>query len=573
MRTPGQTGWRGSLGRGGRYREQVMASLESTRPRARSAGEPVSGWAIAAIVFAVMAVLSASAVVVTTLSDRTPGGAPGEVLLDEPSAAPEPGESAAPAEEPEPAVPTGYVAYVTTDGRVLLGTGAEEPVELAADAAVGTAQLGAVAVAPTSDLVAYVRRDGALVVLPTGGGQPVVLATDVALEALGRGPMLAWDPTGSQIAYLAEGTEDMARPRPEDPPPLTQEGVFRVPLPEGVVGDVVKVVDRTGAPLTHIGDPTTRSMVGVVSSMSDDLLILESVAPDTGRPYTLALGTSGSSEEIPTLLSADDPAFAPDGNFVVAVGPDKGGQELIRIETDELSRATLVSADRICNPSISPDSTRIAYGTGEDCSQLHLISARGGAPVDVTPESGPGERSFEFGELGWTPEGRFITFADCRSTEGPVRCGGRVSFLDPDRRTLVEGPEASTVAPVRQPLLQDLRLDVAMDGPIEYLGSFPIDLEAEGDVREIAEGAGRAELELVDGERSIRLELQVEEGIRFATGRLTLVDPEHGIDRTFMVLGSPSVIGIRVVSLSGTWIDTTDLPIASGKFRLAVRRR
>ena len=235
MRTPGQTGWRGSLGRGGRYREQVMASLESTRPRARSAGEPVSGWAIAAIVFAVMAVLSASAVVVTTLSDRTPDGAPGEVLLDEPSAAPEPGESAAPAEEPEPAVPTGYVAYVTTDGRVLLGTGAEEPVELAADAAVGTAQLGAVAVAPTSDLVAYVRRDGALVVLPTGGGQPVVLATDVALEALGRGPMLAWDPTGSQIAYLAEGTEDMARPRPEDPPPLTQEGVFRVPLPEGVV--------------------------------------------------------------------------------------------------------------------------------------------------------------------------------------------------------------------------------------------------------------------------------------------------------------------------------------------------
>ena len=133
--------------------------------------------------------------------------------------------------------------------------------------------------------------------------------------------------------------------------------------------------------------------------------------------------------------------------------------------------------------------------------------------------------------------------------------------------------EASTVAPVRQPLLQDLRLDVAMDGPIEYLGSFPIDLEAEGDVREIAEGAGRAELELVDGERSIRLELQVEEGIRFATGRLTLVDPEHGIDRTFMVRGSPSVIGIRVVSLSGTWIDTTDLPIASGKFRLAVRRR
>src|SRR5690606_17946756 len=123
------------------------------------------------------------------------------------------------------------------------------------------------------------------------------------------------------------------------------------------------------------GDPTTRSMVGVVSSLSDDLMIVESVAPDTGRPYTLALATSGSSEELPTLLSADDPAFAPDGNFVVAVGPDKGGQELVRIETDALSRATLVSTDRICNPSISPDSTRIVYGTGEGCSKLHLISS------------------------------------------------------------------------------------------------------------------------------------------------------------------------------------------------------
>ena len=54
---------------------------------------------------------------------------------------------------------------------------------------------------------------------------------------------------------------------------------------------------------------------------------------------------------------------------------------------------------------------------------------------------------------------------------------------------------------------------------------------------------------------------------------MTLVDPAAGIDRTFLVLGTPSVIGLRVVSLAGLWISTTDLPVASGEFRLAVTRR
>ena len=84
---------------------------------------------------------------------------------------------------------------------------------------------------------------------------------------------------------------------------------------------------------------------------------------------------------------------------VIAVGPDKSGQELLRVETDELSRTTLVSTDRICNPAVSPDSSRIVYGTGEDCSRLHLISSRGGQPVDITPPARPGDASFAAGAL------------------------------------------------------------------------------------------------------------------------------------------------------------------------------
>lgn len=491
------------------------------------------------------------------------------------TAAGDDGEGSATTVPAEP--PQGQVAYVDAVGRVLLGNGADAPEVLAEDAAIGTAGLGAVAIAPTGDVVAYTRRDGALVLLsvPIGGvaDPPVVLATDVALDAVGPDRSLSWDATGIRIAYLADGTDDMVAPRPEEPPPLSSpEGVFRVPLPEGAMGNVVKVVERTGEPVVRIGDPSLRSMVSITSSLSDDLMMLESVAPDTGKPYTLALATSGSDEELPTLLSADEPDFAPDGSFVVVVGPDPPGKELLRVATDTLERTTLTSDEGICNPTVSPDSTRIVYGAGEDCSRLELISSRGGAPIDITPPTGPGDVSFGAGELGWTQDGRYITFASCASTDGPVECEGPVTFLEPDRRSVIEGPDAPTVAPQVRPLLQSVRLDLVMSSPIEYEASFEIDAELEGELTEIGDATSRVTAELGDDERSLSLDLQVQEGAQFATGTMTVVDPDAGIDRTFLVLASPSVLGVRVVSLTGMWISTDELPVATGEFALAIRR-
>lgn len=553
---------------------RIMSSSDRTRPTGQASGEPVSAWAVAAIVSAVLAVLTAGAVVVGLMSesDDTPSATRIDVSTTPPSVVEVDSSLPATNVEDEEIVPTGRIGYVTADGRVLVGMGSNTPVQVAADAAIGEAALGSVAVAPTSDLVAYVRADGALVTVPTGGGTPTVLATDVPLEVVGRRNVISWDSTGTQVAYVAIGTEAMARPRPVEDRPLSGPDVYRVPLPEGVLGHVVKVVDRTGAEITRIGDPSTRSMVSVATSQSDDLMILESVAPDTGRPYTLALATSGAAEELPTVLSADEPMFSPDGNFVIAVGPDKSGQELLRIATDELSRSTLVSTDRICNPTISPDSTRIVYGTGEDCARLHLISSRGGRPVDITPPARPGDASFEAGQLGWTAEGRFITFADCRAIDGPVECSGPITFLDPDQRLALVGPDATTVAPVRLPLLQPLELRFAMSGPIEYSATFPITADVEGEANELSEGSGRIDLTVTDEERSLSIEMQGEEGSEFAVGRLTIVDPEAGLDHTFMAFGSPSVIGIRVVSLSGIWMSTDDLPFATGEFRLAATR-
>lgn len=541
------------------------------------AGERVPPWILAmgavalVVVLAVVFVAVVPAIREQRSAQRATEGAGRQVTVTT-----APPDDAATAEPSAP--PSGLVAYADAEGRLLLGRGAEEPEVLATDVAVGDAGLSSVAIAPTGDLVAYVRADGALVVLPVPiGGQPadpLVLATDVALGEVGNPDALSWNATGGEIAYLAVGTEDMVEPRPEEPPPLSSNsGVFRVPLPEGELGNVVRVVDRTGAPVTRLGDPSTRSMVGVAYSSSDDLMLVESVAPDTGKPYTLALATGGSTELTPTVLSADEPAFAPDGNFIVAVGPQPRGQELLRVATDELSRDALAESASICGPSVSPDATRVVYGAGEDCSRLELVSSQGGAPVDITPPTGPGDAAYGVGQLGWTADGRYITFSDCRATDGPVRCRGPVTFLEPDSRTVIEGPDAATVAPVFPPLLQDVQLDLVMDGPLEYEATYRIDAELEGQLTELDGGTSRVGAELSDEDRSLSLDLQVREGANVAAGTITVVDPEAGIDRTFLVLASPSILGVRVVSLSGVWISTDEIPVISGEFRLAVRRR
>ncbi len=525
-----------------------------------------------AAIFAVVAVLS---LVIRGTGGRTADDAAQEAAAAaSTTVAPDPRESPATTVDPDNpgAVPTDRVAYVTADGRVLSGIGANKPVEVATGAAIGPSGLGSLAVSPTGDLIAFVRNDGSVVTVPVEGGEQRILATDASKISIGDSPSLVWNSTSSQIAYRAVGTEAMVAERPTEQPPLSGPGAFRVPLPTGYLGDVVRIVDREGKAIQRIGDPSTRSVSGIATSSTDDFLLLETTIPGTSNPYTLSTASSGSDQISPTQFSADDPAFSPDGNFIVAVAPVGTRQELARISAVTFLRNVLTTDEAICAPVVSPDGTRIVYSAGKDCSKLMLISAKGGKPKEISPPARPGTPTFRSGRVAWTQDGHFIAFSDCRITDGPTRCSGDISFFDPDRGLLIPGPTATTVATVNRPLLADVKVSLALRGPVEYSGTFPVDAKSEADLGDFKDGSGTVDAALVDGDRSLRLKLKIEEGSQFGAGTMSIVDPDKGIDRTFTVTGSASLLGVRMANLSGIWISTDDLPFMSGEFKLSLGR-
>lgn len=483
-----------------------------------------------------------------------------------------------------PAVtPSGRVAYISQDGGVWVGEGAFEPRRVGEGAAQSESGVGAISIAPSGDVVAYVRDDGAVVLVPFQGGDTRVVATDAALETLDYGRMLAWDAAGISIAYLATGTPDMVQERvPEEERPPATEGHYRVPLPDAGLGAVFKLVDREGTLQRQIGDPSLRWVTGVTASSVDDLYLIESLIPGTNNPFTLAMVTPNTYQFTSTALAIDQPEFSPDGNFVVGVGPAPGDRhELIRVATDTLTSATLVQTERICQPRVSPDGTRIVFGSGEKCERLSLVSSRGGNVYDITPTTVTQTPRFGQTKLGWTSDGLFITLTECEGdlrTDQPgpgtvTSCGGPSIFLNPDQHRAFDGAAATTVSPIVQPRLQDLFIDVRLMGAIDYEGSFLMNNDSAASSEQFNEETFQLKMTSEDSDRKITLALQSGESMTHATGEMHIYDPEAGIDSTLFLLAEPSAFGFRVISVSGIWSRTDELPMATGEFQIQLRRR
>jgi hypothetical protein len=470
--------------------------------------------------------------------------------------------------------PIGQIAYLSLDGGVWIAEGDDPPERIGDGAALGPANQGAVVVSPEADLVAWARTDGSLVTAPLSGGPLTVVATDVALDWLGREPIIAWDSQGEHLAYIAKGTAEMVPPADSQPRALEDPESFPVPLPTGVYGNVVKTVTRKGGVTSIMGVPTERSFIGINWSLIDPLMVLESVIPGSEDRYTLLVAAGNAEADFPSPLSADDPDFAPDGSFLVAVGPSKGRQELIRVALDDLEQKVLVVDDRICNPLVSPDATRIVYAAGEHCERIKLISSKGGRSFDITPTDVPDTANFSVAELGWTTDGRFLSVPHCREVSTVTTCNGPVLFLEPDSGRVLAGPEfdAATVAPIRRPLVQEVWVDIDLRGPLQFRGSFLVDESIQGALSQSETGGGSLEAELANETMTLGVKLTAERGM-FVAGTLTAVDPEQGIDRQFLALGRVQLLGARILQISGVWYVTDDLPFATGEFNIAVRRR
>ena len=473
-------------------------------------------------------------------------------------------------DEGESNLPEGPVAYIDPEGQVLVGIGEATPAAVGAFAAVGPNGQGAVAISPTADSLVYVRSDGALVQIDTEGGDPRVLATDVALDAVGLEPVLGWNSTGDRIAYVAVGTEEQvadASTRGRN----NESGSFLAPLPDGPLGNILKVINRNGGEVATLGDPSLRSIIGLRWSPADPVMVVDSIIPGSEDRYTVSVATEGSDELAPTLLSVDETHFSPDGAYVIGVGPSKGLKELARVELDSLERTNLVVDEEMCGPKVSPDATRIVYGGGPNCSRLMLISAAGGRAFDITPLDAPETASFGVAELGWTTDGLFVTYPNCNTIAGILSCGGPSRFLEPDTGRVLEGPVALTLAPIERPLVQDVFLDFVMRGPLDVSHSFLISAETQGELTD-TENGGYLEAVLVDGLTEMDFKMTAAEN-GFVTGTVKVDDPEAGINRTFTLLGRANLLGVRILRVSGIWMSTNDLPMATGEFMMAVRRR
>jgi len=143
------------------------------------------------------------------------------------------------------------------------------------------------------------------------------------------------------------------------------------------------------------------------------------------------------AEDIETLISVGRPEIAPDGSFAVFassrpdVAANRGVGQLWRVELPAGAPRRLTRGVSDSAPRLSPDGTRLAFlrGDGKDKSQVFVVDAGGGEPVQAT------DAPLGVSEFAWSPDGAAIGFLARVAERG--------------RYGSVEGLDASAEAPRR----------------------------------------------------------------------------------------------------------------------------
>lgn len=149
------------------------------------------------------------------------------------------------------------------------------------------------------------------------------------------------------------------------------------------------------------------------------LLVLRSRALPNGKTddrfVVLEFSTDGEPIGTPRELGPEgaalrNPAWSPDGSFIVFESDAESFRDLYRVEVGSGAVLRLTNDDEgNFEPAISPDGQQIAFVSSRDGNaELYLMSADGGDPRRLTNSRGD-----DTGPV-WTPDGKRLVFASAR---------------------------------------------------------------------------------------------------------------------------------------------------------------
>lgn len=455
----------------------------------------------------------------------------------------------------------GRIAYVTPEGEVVVadsdGTNA---ITVGSGAVANDEGLAPLAWRqPGADAVTFVRDDGALVVAPIDGGEPLILATDAVVPPDSDEAILSWDLTGNFLIYLAEPVAGRIESR---------------------VIDLSTADDDNPPQVRTIGNPDRRRVIAQMFSPIDPIIFQKTADIDTGRRLTVAIVEPIAGTIIGSNLSVDDVTFGPDGRYAFAITRVADGvEQLVRMALRQVKGIQLMSDhERVCNPAVSPDATMVVFAAGKQCQEIWTIRYNGTQPKRIVKRVAKGA-TFAAGAFTWSGDGKVISHAACTQGDGTTatgepttECRGGYWDISVDGKQVRSRAVAGSVQREPRALLRSVKIQIDIDGPIEYSGRMQLGSQSRS-VPFQSTPDDKIDAKAVDENNSARsFEIK---GIHPVSsvlmgGTLRVIDGEF--DETFTFFGRVQPFSLGYAKFRGIWTRSERLPMQSGQITITVER-
>jgi len=452
----------------------------------------------------------------------------------------------------------GRIAYVTPSRDVVVADSDGSNARIVGGGAVANAA-GLTPLAwrqPAADAITYVRDDGALVVAPVNGDDVQVLATDAVVPAGADENILSWDLSGSLLIYLAQATPTRAESR---------------------VVDLTAADEAIPAEIRTIGGGERRTVLAQAFSPLDPIIYQKTADAESGRALTVAIVEPFEGTITGTPYNLDDAVFTPDGKYLFAVSKGSGNvEQLVRITVADPLGVDLVSDhEQVCQPSVSPNSRKVVFAAGPNCSEVWTININGTDPQRIVERAG-GDATFAVGAFSWSQDNAIVSHAACTTAgdglDAVTTCGGGYLDISVADGSVQAGAEASSVLREFRALIRAVKVQVDITGPINYSGRLQVSSES------VENAVKPSEQEVIDvravdetdNARSIDLRVAHDPDSVWVSGTLRIIDGDF--DETFPFVGRVLPSSYGLAKMRGVWIRSESMPFQSGQLAVTFER-